>query len=95
MAISALSISGVPPTHDPRRRVERQEVASLRMGGVVEDARRTRMSEETPKSTRIWAQTECWRISDSPPVSVCSPSRSPRFWRMSTCSTASRGGRDQ
>ncbi|KAG2998847.1 hypothetical protein PC120_g21054 [Phytophthora cactorum] len=93
--ISALSISGVPPTHDPRRRVERQEVASLSLGGVVEDARRTRMSEETPKSTRIWAQTECWRISDSPPVSVCSPSRSPRFWRMSTCSTASRGGRDQ
>ncbi|KAG3004832.1 hypothetical protein PC119_g15492 [Phytophthora cactorum] len=66
--ISALSISGVPPTHDPRRRVERQEVASLSLGGVVEDARRTRMSEETPKSTRIWAQTECWRISDSPPA---------------------------
>ncbi|KAG2769243.1 hypothetical protein Pcac1_g19593 [Phytophthora cactorum] len=29
------------------------------------------MSEETPTSTRIWAQTECWRISSSPPASVC------------------------
>ncbi|KAG2957456.1 hypothetical protein PC118_g24014 [Phytophthora cactorum] len=68
--ISALSISGVPPTQDTRRHVKRQDVASLSLG-VVEDARRTRMSEETPTSTRIWAQTECWRISSSPPASVC------------------------
>ncbi|KAG3226371.1 hypothetical protein PC129_g3044 [Phytophthora cactorum] len=68
--ISALSISGVPPTQDTRRHVKRQDVASLSLG-VVEDARRIRMSEETPTSTRIWAQTECWRISSSPPASVC------------------------
>ncbi|KAG3082042.1 hypothetical protein PI124_g14197 [Phytophthora idaei] len=27
------------------------------------------MSEETPTTTRFWAQTECWRISSSPPAS--------------------------
>ncbi|KAG2885373.1 hypothetical protein PC117_g25609 [Phytophthora cactorum] len=53
------------------------------------------LGQETPTTTRIWAQTECWRISSSPPASVWSPSRSPRFWRMSTCTTASREGRDQ
>ncbi|KAG2885376.1 hypothetical protein PC117_g25609 [Phytophthora cactorum] len=27
------------------------------------------LGQETPTTTRIWAQTECWRISSSPPAS--------------------------